>query len=956
MHLLLPGEAPVGDGEEAFDLQQTPGDVLVLSFADTELALLNTIVAVSPCDGPSVRLTDMKFLRHPMSVDLYTEQTAAQARFIIVRALGGAGYWSYGLERLGAVARGAGIPLAVLPGDTKPDPALLDYGTVDADVAERLHGYFNAGGAANLTAALAFAFSRIGLAEAPAPASPLPAFGLYWPDAAATLNEVLTAQQACPRRAGLVFYRALLQSGDTAPVDAAIAALNTAGVAAIPLFVSSLKSPADGAFVAETFTNATPDVVVNMTAFAVSNAGGVHGGTALDSAGVPVIQAVLAAQPRETWVGSQRGLAPRDLAMHVVLPEVDGRIHGPAIAFKAPGVRDARTQYAPVRLTPEPERVERLAQLARRWADLGATSPQERRVGLVFANYPNRDGRLANGVGLDTPASAARMIEALRASGFATEGAPEDARALMDVLLVGPTNAKRGAGGETLTVDAYESQFATLPQALREAVIARWGAAQTDPFVVDARFQLPVTRFGNLALLVQPARGYNIDPKETYHSPDLVPPHGYLAAYFWLREAFGAHAVVHLGKHGTLEWLPGKATALSESCYPDAVLGALPNIYPFIVNDPGEGAQAKRRTGAVIIDHMTPPLARAESHGAGAALEHLLDEFAQAEAMDPARAQRLKTEIARAVQQDGFDRDIGIAVEKGEIDPADLIALDSHLCDLKELQIRDGLHVLGQSPEGPARTAHLVALARGPRGEAPGEASLLRALADDLGLYGFDPLDCVFGEPWMGAKPDALTGDTPWRTNGDTVERLEALASRIMAGEVTPDDWAATGAVLGEVANRLVPALDACGASETRQTLAALNGRFVPPGPAGAPTRGRPDVLPTGRNFYAVDVRAVPSRTAWELGKASAERLMARHFQDHGEWLTAIALSAWGTSNMRTGGDDIAQALALIGAAPVWEATSGRVTGFQVTPLSDLGRPRVDVTLRISGFFRDAFP
>lgn len=223
----------------------------------------------------------------------------------------------------------------------------------------------------------------------------------------------------------------------------------------------------------------------------------------------------------------------------------------------------------------------------------------------------------------------------------------------------------------------------------------------------------------------------------------------------------------------------------------------------------------------------------------------------------------------------------------------------------------------------------------------------------------FDPLDCNMAAPWNGPRPDILGDilDAPWRTNGDTVERIELLAAKFVSGETEcPADWSQTRSVLTEIESRLKPSILACGAAEISALLAGLDGRFVAPGPSGAPTRGRPDVLPTGRNFYSVDSRAVPTPAAYELGKKSAELLVRRYVQDHGEWPVSFGLTAWGTSNMRTGGDDIAQALALIGVKPVWDMTSRRVTGYEIIPPAMLRRPRVDVTLRISGFFRDAFP
>ncbi|MHA1107739.1 MAG: cobaltochelatase subunit CobN, partial [Alphaproteobacteria bacterium] len=596
--------------------------------------------------------------------------------------------------------------------------------------------------------------------------------------------------------------------------------------------------------------------------------------------------------------------------------------------------------------------------LAQGWARLGVTPVAERRIAMVLANYPNRDGRIGNGVGLDTPAAAARLLATMEAAGYQCDGVPLDGKGLIERLLAGPTNAPgRRSGGVRFAVEDYKARFDLLPSALRDSVTARWGAPETDPFYSEGAFTLPVHCFGNCILSVQPTRGYNIDPTATYHDPDLAPPHGYFAFYIWLRHEFDAHAIIHMGKHGNLEWLPGKSVALSEECYPEATLGPLPHIYPFIVNDPGEGTQAKRRAAAVIIDHLTPPLARAESYGPLAELERLVDEYFEAAGVDPRRLALLTSQILDLARSSGLDRDCGISAAE-ETDSA-LGKLDTYLCELKEMQIRDGLHVFGEAPTGELLTALLVALVRTPRGTGEGgDSSLIRALAADLGLGDFDPLDCEMGAPWTGRRPEIpASGEQSWRTNGDTVERLEHLATALVSGEceIAPD-WPRSAAVLAEIEVRLRPAVENCGTAELDGALTALDGRFVAPGPSGAPTRGRPDVLPTGRNFYSVDTRAVPTPAAWQLGWASASLLVEHYRQEHGAWPKRLALSAWGTANMRTGGDDIAQALALLGVQPAWDNISGRVTGFEIMPHDVLGRPRIDVTFRLSGFFRDAFP
>ncbi|MBY5647751.1 cobaltochelatase subunit CobN [Rhizobium leguminosarum] len=1111
MHLLLAQQGTISDGEEAIDLGQTPGDILFLSAADSELAAIAAAHRERGA-GPSLRLASLMSLKHPMSVDTYVERTARHAKLIIVRALGGASYFHYALEALHAAAARAGALIAVLPGDARPDAGLVPFSNVDLDDLNALWAYLIEGGDANARAFLDYAEALLSGTEKPAAAVPLMKAGIWWPgrgligveawrrvvaevssrvvpalsaeleippsvlpdisptrgeigkslglptketlEAAALSSEeleqdlsslifplvgemsgrteggarVMVAEEGFePPTVAISFYRALVQSGETGPIEALIEALMALGLLPLPVFAYSLKDPVSTGILESVFSALKPDVVINTTGFAVSAPGADRQPTVLEANEAIVLQAILSASSREAWAASSQGLSARDLGMNVALPEVDGRVLARAISFKTAARYDALVETNIVASQADAGRVRYTAELAANWARLRKTSAGDRRIALVMANYPNRDGRLGNGVGLDTPAGTIEVLKAMRAAGYPVAEIPADGDALIRHLMEGPTNS--GSDGrvirETLSLSRYNSFLESLPIKIQDEVRARWGSPQDDPYFRERVFALPFARFGEVLVGIQPARGYNIDPKESYHSPDLVPPHGYLAFYAFLRGEFGAHAIIHMGKHGNLEWLPGKALALSETCYPEAILGPLPHLYPFIVNDPGEGTQAKRRSAAVIIDHLTPPLTRAESYGPLKDLEALVDEYYEASGGDPRRIRLLSRQILDLVTDIGLDRDAGIA--KGESEGEALKKLDAYLCDLKEMQIRDGLHVFGVAPEGRLLTDLTVALARVPRGLGEGgDASLQRAIAADAGLGGgmrgippsvlpdisptrgeiederprsiscvegaassngsfsgspsdlpisplvgemsgrteggasiFDPLDCDMAAVWTGPRPEILADilDAPWRTNGDTVERIELLSAKFVSDEMDcPTLWSQTRSVLSEIKARLKPSILACGPAEIAGLLAGLDGRFVAPGPSGAPTRGRPDVLPTGRNFYSVDSRAVPTPAAYELGKKSAELLVRRYVQDHGEWPVSFGLTAWGTSNMRTGGDDIAQALALIGVKPLWDMSSRRVTGYEIIPPAMLGRPRVDVTLRISGFFRDAFP
>lgn len=996
MHLLLAQQGTISDGEEAIDLGQTPGEILFLSAADSELA---AIAAAHRDRGGqhSLRLASLMSLKHPMSVDTYVERTARHAKLIVVRALGGASYFHYALEALHAAASRAGALIAVLPGDAKPDAGLVPFSNVDLDDLNALWAYLIEGGDANARAFLDYAGAMLAGMEKPAPAVPLMKAGIWWPGrgligveewrrvvaeeswrVAASLSgrteggtsnstEKMGIEPAPSPVVAISFYRALVQSGETGPIEALVEALVALGLRPLPVFAYSLKDPVSTGILESVFSALKPDVVINTTGFAVSAPGADRQPTVLEANEAIVLQAILSASSREAWAASSQGLSARDLGMNVALPEVDGRVLARAVSFKTAARYDAAVETNIVASEPDAGRVRYTAELAANWARLRRACAGDRRIALVMANYPNRDGRLGNGVGLDTPAGTIEVLKAMRAAGYPVADIPADGDALIRHLMEGPTNS--GHDGkiirETLSLSLYNGFLGSLPNQIQDEVRARWGDPEDDPYFRGGAFALPFARFGGVLVGIQPARGYNIDPKESYHSPDLVPPHGYLAFYAFLRREFAAHAVIHMGKHGNLEWLPGKALALSESCYPEAILGPLPHLYPFIVNDPGEGTQAKRRSAAVIIDHLTPPLTRAESYGPLKDLEALVDEYYEASGGDPRRIRLLSRQILDLVADIGLDRDAGIT--KGESEGEALKKLDAYLCDLKEMQIRDGLHVFGVSPEGRLLTDLTVALARVPRGLGEGgDASLQRAIAADAGLSGvvrgasiFDPLDCDMATAWTRPKPAIVADilDAAWRTNGDTVERIELLAAKFVSGEMDcPSLWSQTRSVLSEIDTRLKPSILACGPAEIDGLIKGLDGRFVAPGPSGAPTRGRPDVLPTGRNFYSVDSRAVPTPAAYELGKKSAELLVRRYVQDHGEWPVSFGLTAWGTSNMRTGGDDIAQAVALIGVKPLWDMSSRRVTGYEIIPPAMLGRPRVDVTLRISGFFRDAFP
>ncbi|MCM2130470.1 cobaltochelatase subunit CobN [Larsenimonas rhizosphaerae] len=976
MHLFAAQPGGFGDDDGIIDLAQESAEIIILAAADSLLAGLADCIDQYDRPLPSIRLANWLNLSKPASFDLYADNVLTQARIVVVSLLGGKNYWPYGLEQLQSWQRAQPErQLILVPGDDQDDPELWADGSVPMEMAHTLWRYFREGGAWNLNQAIGYlCHCQDNSLPLPPPPRALPPALIYHPDHAmgATFSEWQQHREKNQATALLIFYRSHLQALDTGLFDALLEEARQQLLTILPVAVTSLKRDDCMALITDLAERANVQVIINTTGFSLAQ----HGNAAMSSlpredqrvfkADIPVIQAILASTTKEDWQSQTRGLRNRDLAMQVALPEMDGRIISRAMAFKHVERYSTRTQSPVIRFRLQPDRARHVLTLAARWAALSTLPNEDKRIGLVMANYPTREGRIGNGVGLDTPASTLAIMKMLSQAGYRTGHLPDDGDALIQRLCEGITNdldtLDQRPCFQSMTLDAYHMRFKRLPAALQQAVNERWGTPEQDPKYRAGCLMIAGRLFGHVFIGIQPARGFDIDLDANYHDPDLVPPHAYLAFYFWLTETWGANAVVHVGKHGNLEWLPGKGTALSSECWPEAAFAPLPHLYPFIVNDPGEGAQAKRRTQAVIIDHLMPPMARAELYGPLSELEELADEYYQALGMDDRRAEHLKNALLDKARESHVLAELSPSTEEDDT----LAALDTWLCDIKESQIRHGLHRLGTLPERDKLIETLVALLRLPRGDGNEDQGILHALASDLLLPpDFDPLTAT-AAPWAGPRPQRLSdvSGAAWRTEFDTRERLEQLAIQAIEAWLdtgglsveTPLQGPAMTHVIHLLEKQLMPALERSAENELYAIRHALSGRFVPPGPSGAPTRGRLDTLPTGRNFFSVDSRAVPSKMAWTLGQQSAELLIERHLQEHGDYPEHIGISVWGTSTMRTGGDDIAQALALLGVKPRWAAGSQRVTGFEIIPGFLLGRPRVDVTLRVSGLFRDAFP
>ncbi|MFI5924583.1 cobaltochelatase subunit CobN [Micromonospora sp. NPDC051543] len=893
----------------------------------------------------------------------------------VVRLLGGRQAWPDGL----AAVLASGVPTVVLGGEALPDAELMAVSTVPSGVVAQALAYLVEGGPDNLGELARFLSDTVLLTgEGFAPPAPTPAYGVY--------GEHPT--EAGRPTIGIVFYRAHALAGNTAFVDVLAEAVRAAGGNPLPIFCGSLRGLTTGAGPLGLFARCDALLVTVLAAGGAVAADASSGGDedawdvgALAALDVPVIQALCLTSTREQWAASDAGLSPLDAAMQVAIPEFDGRIVTVPFSFKQVDA-DGLSVYAA-----DPERAARVAGIAVRHARLRDVPNAEKRIAVVLSSYPTKHSRVGNAVGLDTPASAVRLFAALAEAGYDLGGSPPptDGDALIHALIAAGghdvewlTPEQLAAAEARIPGQTYRRWFEAVPVELRERMRQHWGEPPGELYTDGGDIVLAGLRFGNVALLIQPPRGFGENPIAIYHDPDLPPSHHYLAAYRWLAApvadgGFGADAVVHLGKHGTLEWLPGKGLGLAADCAPDAVLADLPLVYPFIVNDPGEGTQAKRRAHAVVIDHLVPPMARAETYGDLAKLEQLLDEYATVQALDPAKVPTVRAQIWDLVRAAELHHDLHTEAMPDADDFDDFVLhLDGYLCEVKDVQIRDGLHILAEAPTGEPRVNLVLAVLRAPQiwGGAQALPGLRQALA---AAYALDEQELLATPGQRVALPAALTDavDGPAGTAADAVDLIEALARRLAIGmetlgwsaetaeavvaEVTGQPIPEAAKVLHFAATELVPRLERT-TDELRNTLGALDGRFVPPGPSGSPTRGLVNVLPTGRNFYSVDPKAIPSRNAWDVGVALADSLLARHLADTGAYPRSVGLTVWGTSAMRTQGDDIAEVLALLGCRPVWDERSRRVTGVEVVPTAELGRPRVDVTVRISGFFRDAFP
>lgn len=887
--------------------------ILILSNADTDILAIRSIVEGLPSGFPQISAWNPSNLEDLPSLD--------GVDVVIIRLLGGRRSFEAQFDELRERCARGTIPLLAFGGEAFCDAELTELSSVPSTTIVQGFEYLLYGGLYNLENFLRFVsdavlFTGFGFA----PAREVPSCGLY------------DDQDIDPSKPSIavVFYRAQLLSGNTSFIDDLMNAVRERGANAIGVYCYSLRPDENGRVEAlEMLADIGVDCIITTVLAMGSSNGDEWDASQLAALDIPVIQAVPATTSSQVWENSDAGLSPLDVAMAVAIPEFDGRIISVPFSFKEV-VDDGDEFMAPVSAYRTIyDRTARVSGTAVRQASLSRIEPAKRRIAIVLSAYPTKLSRIGNAVALDTPASVIGLLHALRDQGYYVDRIPQTPDELMAEIVATfdyesstLSDEQREHVAGSISIEDYRECFEAFPAPLKKTVVDAWGEPPGSIFVDRGELVFPGLDLGGVIIAVQPPRGFGENPIAIYHSPDLAPTHHYLAFYRWLDEHWGAHAVIHAGKHGTLEWLPGKGVGLSSSCGPDAALGDMPFIYPFVVNDPGEGTQAKRRAHAVVVDHLLPPMTRAETYDDLARLESLLDEYAQVNSLDPAKLPAIRAKVWDLLVSAEIHRDLGIDDRPTEDDFDDLILhVDGYLCELKDAQIRGGLHVLGQVPTGTKEIDLVLAMTRLPQGSVPS----LRA--------------------------NLSTG-----ASRSEVDDLEAK-NRQLLEDLSERGWEYEGnnPTLRWICDSLIPRL-ADTPSEISNILKALDGRRVPPGPSGAPTRGMAHVLPTGRNFYSVDPKAIPSQLAWDVGQHLADEIVERYQAEEGCFPQCVGLVVWGTAAMRTMGDDIASALALLGVRPVWQEESRRVIGLELIPIEELGRPRVDVTLRISGFFRDAFP
>ncbi|MFZ2472896.1 MAG: cobaltochelatase subunit CobN, partial [Methanothrix sp.] len=931
------------------------------------------------------------------------EDLAARSDLVIIRLHGGKKSLP-GVDRLIISIKKSGVLLHIQD-SSSIDPELVNESTV-GDAYKKIFQYISFGGKENLRNLLLFLANMLGDSAFPVIEPKMPSWeGIYHPafDHVPSLQEYLD-QRFLPGKltVGLWFNISMWQAEDLETIDSIISEIEANGANAIPVFLHTRKDEQLGSGGWEKaakdyfMKDGRPiiDVLISTLMFsltvgsaaatspqerdgnAITKDGAAEDranksrsekeGSILHELGVPVLKAMLNYYgTKEEWAASFQGLKPMDVTINVAQPEFDGMLIGVPAGFRDPAGRDPLTGASLSRFKPMKERIEKLVRLALNWARLRHTLPSDRKVSIIFHNYPPRDDQIGTAFGLDSPESVYRILCRMADERYRLDWLPENGQDLMRRILNGVTNQKKFYSMESLLERAdasvsreqYQSWFGELPKDVQERMIDAWGKPPGDLFVHNGFMIIPGIRNGNVFISMQPPRGLLENPKAIYHSPDLPIPHHYYAYYRWIRDIFGAHVVMHIGKHGTLEWLPGKSVGLSESCYPDIAISDLPNIYPYIINNPAEGTQAKRRSYCCLVDHLVPVMRNADTYEETAELEVLIKEYRQALIEDQKKLPEMRTRIWQKAIDANLNSDLDLKEEPGSLKFDDFVeTLSDYIYELSDSQVRNGLHILGLPPSGVKQEEFLVSLTRLKNGSVP---SLREAVSN---LMGFD-LDLLLSGRARMIDGKKTGGEILQDIHDNSIRLIEELHKNNFSQseiekvqlEVLGKNGSEVEVVLRYICEYLVPRLEET-TQELDSILASARGGYIMPGPSGAPTRGMADILPTGRNFYSLDPRSIPTRAAWKVGVLQADLLLEKYIQDEGEYPENIGIILWSTNTMRTYGDEVAEILYLMGVRPVWEDRSGRIDCLELISLQELGRPRIDVMVRISGIFRDAFP
>lgn len=966
--------------------------ITLVTSVDTEILTAQQAIDQLPSGFPPVRLAKTDHFQSSEAVTEFLDEVNPSV--LIVRVLGGKQYFETGLIQCSSWASERNIPIIAIPGTRELDSEITSQSSVTPSEIGTVFEYFSHGGVQNFLHCFRWLADRYlpGTYQFNDP-SILPMNGLYHPnvpEATSDLEEFREEVFVSNRPViAVIFYRAHWISGNLTSVDALVKQLEANGFNPLPIFCYSIRkqdeTPTEGYppvvenYLLDADDEPIPSVIINTLSYHMGSLHRGERGTTTDrnSTGflrdldIPVIQAMTSSATIEEWQASDSGLSPRDTAMKVAMPEFDGQIIGNATAFRERVDLDAAVTGPVYQYTPIADRVESIVTRAARYVSLAKKENHEKKIAVLLTNFPSQNDRIGNAVGLDTPASIINILQALDNAGYETGSFPADGDTLIQTLIDQGGYDKqfltreqmRNAPGR-IPKPVYQSWFDTFPASVQEEMRREWDNPPGEVYRDGDQVYLAGIRFGNVFVGIQPPRGFGENPIAVYHSPDLVPTHHYVGFYRWLRDDFGADALIHAGKHGTLEWLPGKSVALSKECYPEVCNPGIPVFYPFIINDPGEGSQAKRRLHSVIINHLVPPMTTADTYGDLDRLQTLLDEYQQAEELDPKKLPQVRDEIWELILENNLHDDLGVNSIPEDFDEF-TNEIDGYLCEIGALQIRGGLHVLGEPPSGEKLVHFVTSLIRLDSQHGMG---IHRAIANEYNIA-YETIKDTPGDPYHNSCPQFVEYLEMDRVHaqGDVVDAIESFARILIeaiiegkdpeevCAQYSIDPDSSVRSVLSLVADEVLPSI-AKTTSEITNLLDGLDGEFIPPGPSGAPTRGMPELLPTGRNFYSVDIRAVPSPYAWTVGKRLADSMLEKNLEGTGEYPESIGIVAWGTSNMRTKGDDIAEILYLLGVKPEWREENRRIDGLDVIPLDELGRPRIDVTIRISGFFRDAFP